>query len=908
MDNYNFKYNNINYTKKVYMIHIIKRVFKFKILLIMLFFTFSFSQEKVTLQLKWFHQFQFAGYYAAKEKGFYDEVGLEVEIKERNIEVNNVEQVMNGSAEYGVADSVLLLYKAKDEPIVIVSPIFQHSPNVLISLSSSKINSPYELDNQDILFYEKDIDGFTILGMFKKLGVKPHFARKREVDDYLKLINHEVSTIPGYLSNEPFYFKERGIDINIINPMHYGFDLYGDMLFTNKNEATKHPERVEKFKKATLKGWEYALNNKEEIIQLIHKKYNTKKSIEHLRYEAEIIEEVIDRKKVSLGSIDKGRIQYISQLYKEYGLSQNDLDVKDFIFEEYRNNLDLTKEELRYLKNKKELTYCIDPNWMPYEKNIDSKHRGISADFFNLFKQKVGIPIRFIPTKTWSESYTLGLEKKCDILSLVMQNKERLKYFNFTKPYIKTPLVIITKNEEFYISNILDVLEKKLGIVKGYAYIDILKEKYPNINLIEVDNIEIGLEKVKNGELYGFIDTLTTTAYEIQNKYMGQLIVSSKFEEIWELGIGSRKDEPLLTDILNKAIDSISFEQKQSISNKWVSLKVEAKTDYQLIIKWVVGTIIIFGIILFIFINANLKLNKEIAKRKKIEKRLESFNTLIDETIISSSTDLEGIITEVSNAFCKISKHSQDELIGQNQNIVRHPDMSAKVFEKLWETIKADNVWEGEIKNIAKDGSTYWVYTTISPKFDEHNNKIGYVSIRQDITDKKKIEEISITDGLTNIYNRRHFNEFFPKFLNSSKRENQFISFIILDIDFFKQYNDTYGHQKGDDVLIMVSDCLKKSAHRSDDYCFRLGGEEFGLLFKSKDKKKALEFANKILKNIEELKIEHKNSKVSVYVTASMGLYSNYANDVVSIDDVYKKADKLLYSAKESGRNKIVSN
>ncbi|MBU0923235.1 sensor domain-containing diguanylate cyclase, partial [bacterium] len=286
----------------------------------------------------------------------------------------------------------------------------------------------------------------------------------------------------------------------------------------------------------------------------------------------------------------------------------------------------------------------------------------------------------------------------------------------------------------------------------------------------------------------------------------------------------------------------------------------------------------------------------------------ESFNTLIDETIISSSTDLEGIITEVSSAFCKISKHSQKELIGQNQNIVRHPDMSAKVFEELWETIKADNVWEGEIKNIAKDGSTYWVYTTISPKFDEHNNKIGYVSIRQDITDKKKIEEISITDGLTNIYNRRHFNEFFPKFLNSSKRENQFISFIILDIDFFKQYNDTYGHQKGDNVLIKVVNCLKKTAHRSDDYCFRLGGEEFGLLFKSKDKNKALEFANKILKNIEELKIEHKNSKASVYVTVSMGLYSNYANDVVSIDDVYKKADKLLYSAKESGRNKVVNN
>ncbi|MDZ7819532.1 MAG: diguanylate cyclase [Aliarcobacter sp.] len=890
------------------MLNIIKRVFKIKILLIMLFFTYSFSQEKVILQLKWLHQFQFAGYYAAKEKGFYEELGLDVEIKERNIEQNNVEQVINNEAQYGVADSILLLYKAKNEPIVIISPIFQHSPSVLISLSSSEITSPYELNNKDMIFYENDTDGFAILGMFKKLGIKPNLNRKREPDDYLKLLNKEINTMPAYLSNEPFYFKEKSVDINIINPMHYGFDLYGDMLFTSEFEATNYPERVEKFKKATLKGWEYALNNKEEIIELIYKKYNTKKSIEHLRYEADIIEEMIDLKKIPLGSIDKGRIQYISGLYKDYGLFKNDLDLKNFIFEEYKNNLELSEKELAYLKNKKELTYCIDPNWMPYEKNIDSKHTGISADFFNLFQQKVGIPIRFIPTETWTESYSLGLERKCDILSLVMENKERLKHFNFTKPYIETPLVIITKNTEFYISNILDVLEKKLGIVKGYAYIDILKEKYPNINIIEVDNIEIGLEKVKNGELFGFIDTLTTTAYEIQNKYMGQLIVSSKFEEVWSLGIGSRNDEPILNNILNKAIDSISFEQKQQIFNKWVSLKVERKADYELIIKWVVATIFVFGIILFIFINANLKLNKEISKRKKIEKRLQSFNTLIDENIISSSTDLAGIITEVSSAFCKISKHSREELIGKNLNIVRHPDMNKKIFEKLWETIKTNKIWEGEIKNRAKDGSDYWVYTTISPKFDEHNNKIGYVCVWQDISDKKIIEEISITDGLTNIYNRRHFNDFFPNFLNSSKRENQFISFLILDIDFFKQYNDSYGHQKGDNVLIKVANCLKKTAHRSDDYCFRLGGEEFGLLYKSKEKDKAIEFANKILKNIEELKIEHKNSKVSVYMTASMGLYSNYANEVIDIEDVYKKADKLLYKAKESGRNKIVSN
>ncbi|MDY0051875.1 MAG: diguanylate cyclase [Aliarcobacter sp.] len=888
--------------------HRVEKIFKFKFLLIILLSSYSFSQEKVSLQLKWLHQFQFAGYYAAKEKGFYAAEGLDVEIKERDLEYNNVAQVIDGESEYGIADSVLFLYKMKDEPIVIISPIFQHSPSVLISLKNKKINSPYDLNNKNVLFYENDTDSFTILAMLKKLEIKPTFFRKRNKDDYLKLLNDEIDFVPAYLSNELYYFKEKNIALNVINPMHYGFDLYGDMLFTNKDEVVNHPNRVEKFKNATLRGWEYALDNKEEIIQLIHKKYNSEKSIEHLRYEANVVEDMIDRKKVVLGDLDKGRFQYILQIYEDYGLSEDSSELKDFIFEEFTNRLKLSKEELEYLNKKKKLTYCIDPNWLPFEKNLEGKHVGISADYIKLFEEKLSVPFKFIQTNTWSESLSLVKDRKCDILSMVMETEERNKFLNFTKPYIETPLVLITKNEEFYISNIEDVIHKKLGIVRNYAYIDILKNKYPNINLVEVDNVQMGLEKVKNSELYGFIDNLTTTAFEIQNKYMGQLIVSNKFDEIWHFSLGSRNDEPLLNSILNKLVEDINFEKKHQIFNKWISLNIEDKINYKLIIEWVLSVVFIFSIILFIFIYANIKLKKEIKKRKKIEKRLKSFNTLIDEHIISSSTDLNGIITDISSAYCKISKYSSEELIGQNQNIVRHPDMSKEFFNDLWKTIKSNNIWYGEIKNKAKDGTYYWIFTTISPKYDEFNNKVGYISIRHDITDKKLIEELSITDGLTNIYNRRHFNDTFPKFINGAKRDEQYISFLILDVDFFKQYNDTYGHQKGDDVLKDVSKCLKESTNRIDDYCFRLGGEEFGILFKSKSKENSIIFANKILNNIEDLKIEHKSSKISKYITVSMGLYTNKANHIPDNEDVYRDADKMLYKAKKSGRNRVVSN
>jgi diguanylate cyclase (GGDEF)-like protein len=170
------------------------------------------------------------------------------------------------------------------------------------------------------------------------------------------------------------------------------------------------------------------------------------------------------------------------------------------------------------------------------------------------------------------------------------------------------------------------------------------------------------------------------------------------------------------------------------------------------------------------------------------------------------------------------------------------------------------------------------------------------------------VELISITDGLTNIYNRRHFNDTFPAIIKSSKRLHELLCFLIMDIDHFKQYNDTYGHQMGDSVLIKVAKCMKDSLNRDDDTCYRLGGEEFGILYKASNKENALIFANIVRENIENLKIEHSGNSASAYITASMGLICKNANELEDEDLAYKQADDLLYKAKESGRNKVVSN
>lgn len=286
---------------------------------------------------------------------------------------------------------------------------------------------------------------------------------------------------------------------------------------------------------------------------------------------------------------------------------------------------------------------------------------------------------------------------------------------------------------------------------------------------------------------------------------------------------------------------------------------------------------------------------------------IKAFNNLIDKNIITSSTNIKGNIVSVSEAFCEISGYTKEELLGQNHNILKHPDMSDSIYKELWETISKGKIWKGEIKNLKKDGNFYWVKAIIEPNFSKEGKIIGYSAIRYDITDKKLIEIISITDGLTNIYNRRYFDEHFPKIINSAKRKNELVSFLFMDIDHFKQYNDNYGHQKGDEVLIEFAKCLKDSLHRSSDIAFRLGGEEFAIVYLSETKGKAIKFANNIKNNIENLRITHEFNSASPYITASMGLICKNADDII-VDEVYKEADNLLYEAKRSGRNQIKVN
>lgn len=174
--------------------------------------------------------------------------------------------------------------------------------------------------------------------------------------------------------------------------------------------------------------------------------------------------------------------------------------------------------------------------------------------------------------------------------------------------------------------------------------------------------------------------------------------------------------------------------------------------------------------------------------------------------------------------------------------------------------------------------------------------------IRKRVSDERK--KIAITDPLTNVYNRRHFDTIFEHFYARASSEGKSITFFMVDIDNFKKYNDNYGHQKGDEALIAVAKTLQEQLHRTDDYLFRIGGEEFSILLYDTPSDFLHTLSDKIHKALSDLQIEHKYNEDFGRLTISMGVTTTVCGGEVPKCNIYNSADEALYRSKESGRNK----
>lgn len=884
-----------------------------KLLLISFIFTISaFANnallEKVSLQLNWKNQFEFAGYYMAKEKGFYKDEGLDVNILEYNNTVELSKSVTQNKHSFAVGYTGSVLDAINTNDIVFLSAVSQSSPYVLVTLKSSGIKSIKDFKNKKIMIDSESKQSTAFISMLHSNGVSFEDMSIQEPTFRVQsLINGDADIAAWYLSNEVYMLDKMGIEYDIWNPKDYGFDFYNDLLFTSKTEIKESPQLVESFNNASLKGWEYAFNHIDETVDVILKKYNTQnKSEGELLYEARILKKLAYSTDVKLGVIEKNKIQRLLDIYNILGLYKNNANLDELIYKTV-NQFSLTQEEKRYLQNKKAINMCVNKEQMPLEAiNKDNQHIGIAADILKIIQKNSNIKFELVSTDNWTQSMELLKQNKCDIFSLAMKTPTRKTYMDFTSPYISFPFVIVTKNNEIFVDNIDALNGKKISIIKDSGFIELLKSKYPLTKIVEVDSLMQGLQLIRDNKVYGYIDSIAKLAYTLRQEGITDLKIAGKFDDLSRLSIATRHNEPMLKSIMQKALNSVEEDEIQHIYNKWLAIKFEEKINYTFTYKMlaVLALIMSFGMWRYYEVQKISKLIHH--KNEELNKAYKQYSWLtenMDDVVWVMNID--GGFIYISPSVQKLRGFTVEEIMKQTfEELICESSREAVVNAM---TIGIDSVKRGEVPPMqivrveqpCKDGSTVWTEVNSRLVVDSNNGDMRFIGLTRDITKnityEKELERIATIDQLTNIFNRRKLNEMLQA--NKELADRYAIPFgvIMIDIDNFKKVNDFYGHSVGDITLQTFASIMIEHSRKSD-IVGRWGGEEFLIIIPHATKESIMIFAENL-----RIKIENYNFKDIQHATASLGVSIFTKDD--SYDEVVARADKALYNSKESGKN-----
>ena len=441
--------------------------------------------------------------------------------------------------------------------------------------------------------------------------------------------------------------------------------------------------------------------------------------------------------------------------------------------------ISLTEQETAFLSSISEIKLCVGPDTMPLDDIVRGSHTGINAEYMKIFETMLSIPIRLVVTSRWDESLEFVKQGKCDIISLASKTPQRETYLTFTESYVNIPFVVVTTQEKFFVSKMSDLIDQELGVRRGYAYVDLLKNRFPKIKLVEINSLPEGLEMVNNGEIFGYLSGLHIVGYAIQTGGYTNLKINGQFDELStiNLGIGVRKQMWPLKDIFNKAIAAVDPQEKKRIDSSWLTVRYEIVEDYQRIIQLAIAASIVLMFLAYRQFHLR-KHNIQLAERER----------------------------------------------------------------EIW-------------------------------------NQANF-------------------DFLTGLPNRRLFQDRLAQKISRVSRKGEPFALILIDLDEFKEVNDTLGHDQGDQLLIEAAERIK-SCLRESDTLARLGGDEFVVILNDIDGDGGVETV--VQKILNSLKAPFK-LKENAFISASVGI-TMCPKDSKDMVEILKNADQAMYAAKENGRN-----
>lgn len=539
--------------------------------------------DRVTLQLKWSHQFQFAGYYAAAEKGFFADEGLDVVLHEPDAERTPLQEVLSGRAQYGITDTGLVLAALQGDPVVLVAQLFQHSPLVLLTRQTDGIRGPYDLDGKRVSVDDTGLTGIPILEMLRDaLGGLGTVDIQPQLNSFDDLAEGRIDALAAYRSLRPFVFQQRGLAVTPIDPRDYGINFYGDNLFTNYTELSANPGRVERMRRATLRGWEYALNHPDEIIEVILDRYNSQGlTREQLEYEAREIAEVVLKDFIPLGSYIPERFTKIAETYAKNGfVTQTSLPDR-FFYQSLKHSL--TEEETRYLEGLRLLRIGVTSGQPPLTILQDEVPQGFLNDLFRQVADLLDLRYEWAPqADQLSAMQALG---RGDIALMTNVSTGADSAFSMLKSeaVLRAPFVVVGRPDLPAVTRMSDLADKRLALVEGFQQTWTIQQRYPAIDVELVGSINEAYRALRSGSADYYVDNATHAGYFLRQSMASDLEIRGELpkEEVGQLSMhfGIQRDQPMLASLVDKALDAIGQDGMQALRAKWLAPLLSRASD-----------------------------------------------------------------------------------------------------------------------------------------------------------------------------------------------------------------------------------------------------------------------------------------------------------------------------------------
>jgi len=550
--------------------------------------------ERVRLQLVWKHQFQFAGYYMALEKGFYRDFGLDVELVEAANGVLPIEEVMSGRAEFGVGRSSLLLDRLKGVDLVALMAAFQQSPLMLLTRADSDISDPGGLRGKRIMVTEDAVQVSEIVAMLLKFGITIDDIEMRgPTYDIRDLIEGRVDALASYISNEPFQLQRLGVDYHVIHPQDYGFPMYSDILFTSGQLADNRFDMVLRFREASMRGWLYAFEHIEETVDTLLARYNSQqRSREALLYEGRVLRGLAFDDQGRFGTLSADRFEAMANVYRISSNIEPGAGLQGMLFCCAASaGLALNPSQRHYLRNLGAVRLCANRDWEPLQWLRDEQPAGLLADHVEQVFAHIGLAHQVVDSDSWGESRVMLGQRRCDLVAGIMPVVPSGDPLHYSRPFLTVPIVAAVKEG----TNVARprLLPQPIGVLQQHDLDRLLLRRYPELQVRRVASVSEGLNLVRQGALSAFVDTRLTLEQGLREAGIVELELDPSLSDSFDLSFAARRERAPLIRLLDLALAEIGQEERELIRARWEPATARSGVDEAVVRNVLLGFVVL---------------------------------------------------------------------------------------------------------------------------------------------------------------------------------------------------------------------------------------------------------------------------------------------------------------------------